>query len=150
MRTAIPAIVGLLCFVSLPVRAVAQSSSTSSPLHVSLRPQTNFMYKAPQAATGLPNDANTHHPLPSNIPNALNVLKNWTTESDPRVDVHRQVVTPPGTLRAQALPPDTPCAHILIHYPKSLDSNAVVITPNSSADRMPVARGLPFCREDVR
>lgn len=150
MRSAFPAVIALLCFASVPACAVAQSSSTSPLPHLSLRPQTNFMQKAPQAATTLPIDANEHHPLSPSVANALNVFKNWTAESDSRVGVHRQIVTPPGTLRAQAPPPGTLCAHILIPHPKSLDSNAMTITPNGSADRMPVARGLPFCREDVR
>lgn|SRR5690348_13431139 len=149
MRGAFPAVIALLCFAVVPACAVAQSSSTSLQPHVSLHPQPNFMQKTPQAATTLPNDANARHSLAPNVANALNMQK-WTTEANSRDYVHRQIVVPPGTLRAQALPPGTPCAHILIHHPQSLDSNAMAITPNGSADRMPTATGLPFCREDVR
>ena len=150
MRSVFPAVIALLCFTAVPACVVAQSSSTSPLPHLSLHPQPNFMQKAPQPATTLPNDVSENHPLPPNIANALNVFKNWTTDANSRGDVHRQIVAPPGTLRAQALPPGTPCAHILIHHPQSLDSNALPIPPNGSADRMPAARGLPFCREDAR
>lgn len=107
------------------------------------------MHKAPQPATTLPYDANLRDPLPSNIVDALNVLKSQTPDGNALGNRHSRIPAPEGPLHAEAFPPGTPCAHILIHHPKSMDSNAVA-TPNGSADHMPSVRGLPFCREDIR
>jgi hypothetical protein len=51
-------------------------------------------------------------------------------------------------LTASALPGT--CAHIIVIRPAEVDSKMVVPLPQSSGDSMPLFKGMPACREDVR
>lgn len=146
MRTAIPAVMAVLLLACFPARAEAQSNSSSNERHLSIRPELDWM--KPQGATTL-SYSNAQQPLPPNVQNALNVLKDRAKKRNPFAGRNGQSLAPTETLEANSIS-SGPCAHILIHRPRNLDSSAIAATPNASADRMPDATGLPSCREGVR
>lgn len=140
------AALGLICAAN---PAAAQSKQNPTPSHLSLLPQSPFA-NAAQSVPMAPASPDVRNVLSSNVANALDLPKDQTKESHPFGDPQWRIVPPKDRLQAKNMPPAGTCAHILIHRVHSADSNPMVIRPNGSADRIPSAKGLPVCREDIR
>ncbi|MGH9733610.1 MAG: hypothetical protein ACRD8A_03330 [Candidatus Acidiferrales bacterium] len=150
MRTAIiSAFVAALGLVCVANPAAAQSRQNSAPSHLSLLPQSPFASAASSGTTtsASPGARNVFSP---NVANALPSPKDQAKKSNGSGDQQWRIVPPKDRLQATNLPPADTCAHILIHRVWTPDSNPMVVKPNGSADRMPSAKGLPVCREDIR
>ena len=142
MRTAIiSALIVLFALILLPSPAAGQSGSTPAPLHLSLLPAPPLSSTTP-AATIAPGASDSREGL---LPNLTNELS-----PNPFGNQQLQIVRPNRLLPPNAPPPARSCAHILIRHVPSLDANAISTTPKGTVDRMPAAKGLPVCREDVR
>lgn len=149
MRTAIVSAflaLGLICAAN---PAAAQSQQSSVPSHLFL-PENTLTNKTASPVTTAPAHLDSRYTLPANSRDALGSLGNQATKPNIFSDQQRRTFPPQGRLHAQTLPSADTCAHILIHRVWSPDSNPMVVEPKGSADRIPSAKGLPVCREDIR
>jgi hypothetical protein len=151
MRTVMgSALLAFLVLVCFPVPSAAQLNN-SAPT------QLRFWLLANPPSFGeksaAPNSrAEMYKDLPSNQANALRAFVDRAARSNPFREESWKGGKTMGTLEASAIPPadTTECAHMLIARRPSADSKMVVKMPNARNREMPMANGLPPCREDFR